>query len=162
MHLNGDDVAALYVRHAPRALRIAYLLSGDHGAAEDLVHDSFVTLCSKRPRLRDPTRFDSYLRKMVLNNYLASRRKPRPVLDESRLDTPEQINHSVEDHDQLERILRSLPPRQRMAVVLRHYVQLTEAEAAEEMRCSIGTVKSLTSRGLTALRQTWVEDANER
>ena len=58
----------------------------------------------------------------------------------------------VDDRDSLRRALRTLPPRQRTAVVLRHYLDLSEAQTAAELDCAVGTVKSLTARGLLALR----------
>ncbi len=70
-------------------------------------------------------------------------------------------DNAVDDADVLRRALLALPPRQRAAVVLRHYEDRSEAETAQVLGCSVGTVKSLSSRGLAALRAAASTEASE-
>src|SRR5213593_5312735 len=67
VRIEGRLLGDLYVRHAPEALRLAYLLTGDRGLAEDLVQDAFVRLAGRMIHLRSPGAFDAYLRKTVVN-----------------------------------------------------------------------------------------------
>lgn len=104
-------------------------------------------------RANDPA---AYASAMLTNVFLAGRRRlwhrevPSGDLpDRARTDTGA---GRADDRDDLRRRLLALPPRQRAAVVLRHYEQLTEADTARALGCSAGTVKSLTSRGLASLR----------
>jgi RNA polymerase sigma factor (sigma-70 family) len=153
----NDALSQLYARIAPSAMGFAYALcSGDRPQAEDLFHDTFLR-CSKRRDLFDDTAaFERYLRRSMVNGLIdlsrreRSRRRwvqrqpqPRSVPDEQA---------AVADRDILVRALRELPPRQRAAVVVRICLDLSEAEAADVLHCSVGNVKSLTSRGLAALR----------
>ena len=62
-----DQLADLYVAHAPEAVRLAFLLTGDAGLAEDLVQDAFARLVGRLRHLRDPTAFGAYLRRTVVN-----------------------------------------------------------------------------------------------
>lgn len=146
----------LYLHHARRAMRLAYLLTGERPAAEDLVHDAFIRVASKTSRLESDAAFAAYLRKTIVNLHtsLMRRRKierayltreaSRPAIDAALPD--------IDVQDDMRRRLLSLPPRQRAALALRYYEDLSESEAAEILRCSPGAVKSLTSRGLRALR----------
>lgn len=104
------------------------------------------------PRVRSETAL-AYTRRTLINLHTESWRRTRreQLTDEP----PEQRAPGHEaggHHVDLVRALREVPPRERQAVVLRHYADLSERAAAETMECSVGTVKSLTSRGLTRLR----------
>lgn len=143
----------LYVRCAMPTRRFAYLMTGDHALAEDLVNDCFVKLCARPWYLAGVEDPDAYLRRMVVNAVRSDIR--RKALDrrhaghspEPRID-PIGV---VDDRDALRGLLATLTKRQRAAVILRYYVGLTEQEAATEMGCSVGTVKALASRGRAAL-----------
>lgn len=95
-----------------------------------------------------------YARRMLVNAFLARRRRRfnRDFVTDTPPDRPQPESDAVADRDVLRRALAGTPPRQRLAVVLRHYEDLSEQRTAELMGCSTGTVKSLTSRGLAALR----------
>src|SRR6266566_9470783 len=67
VHADGSRLGTLYGRHAPGAVRLAYLLTGDPALAEDLVQDAFVKLAGRLAHLRDPEAFDAYLRRTVVN-----------------------------------------------------------------------------------------------
>jgi len=150
-------IGELYLGHADAAVRLAYLLTGDRDVAEDLVQDAFVRLAGRFVHLRDPNAFDAYLRKTVVNlsnSYFRRRRVERNY--EMRLRTsidPVRSGRSVEDREALARALRQLPQRQRAAIVLRFYEDLSEAQTAEIIGCRPGTVKSLVSRALEVLRK---------
>jgi RNA polymerase sigma-70 factor (ECF subfamily) len=149
----------LYVRYADGAVRLAYLLTGDMSLAEDIVQDAFVRLAGRLIHVRDPDAFEAYLRRTVMNlckSHFRRRRVERAYLSRARgaittQDTP-WSDRSVEDRDVLWHALGKLSKRQRVAVVLRFYEDLSEREVADILKCRPGTVKSLVSRGLAMLR----------
>jgi len=149
----GGRLGELYEAHAPEAARLAYLLTGDRALAEDLVHEAFVRLFGRYRDLRHPEAFRSYLRTTVVNlarSHFRHRRVERAYLQrEGRL--PEPAGDAGGREEMWDALLR-LRPRQRAAIVLRFYEDLTEAQAAEVLGCAAGTVKSLVSRGLDQLR----------
>jgi RNA polymerase sigma-70 factor (sigma-E family) len=136
--------------------RTAYLMVGDHQLAQDLVQESLAKTYVAWPRLRDIANVDAYTRRVMATTVISWRRRrsfhERPA---ERLPEPVQADATanVDVHDALWRHLLALPPRQRVAVVLRHYMDLSEAQTAEAMGCSVGAVKSSTSTGLRTLRQ---------
>ena len=150
----------LYRDHAESALRLAYLLTGDRGLAEDLVQEAFVRVAGRFVHLRDPDAFSAYLRRAVVNlanSHFRRRRVERAYLTRATSDAAVRAGAgpagaSVEDRDQLWFALARLPQRQRAAIVLRYYEDLSEARIAELLQCRPGTVKSLLSRGLEAMR----------
>jgi RNA polymerase sigma-70 factor (sigma-E family) len=150
----GGRLGELYARHAPDAVRLAYLLTGDHGLAQDLVHEAFVRLFGRFRDLRDPDAFPAYLRSTVVNltrSHFRRRRVERAYLArEGR--SPDAIEPEVGRRVEMWQVLQALPLRQRAAIVLRYYEDLTEAQTADVLRCPVGTVKSLVSRGLERLR----------
>lgn len=145
---------SLYAAHAPEAARLAYLLTGDKALAEDLVHEAFVRMFGRFRDLRHPEAFRAYLRKTVVNlvrSHFRRRGVERSFLEkEARrpATTVEQPSGREEMWDQL----KQLSHRQRAAIVLRYYEDLTEAQTADVLGCAVGTVKSLVSRGLEQLR----------
>lgn len=153
----NDRWAELYATVAPAALGFAFgLCAGDRGAAEDLFHDAFLRCVKRRGPSADLDGFVRYLRRAMVN---ASIDRSRRDVTRRRWLARQQPNDQVDDsqavfaeRDVLLRALRHLPARQRAAVVSRTFLDLSEAETAEVLGCSIGTVKSLTSRGLAALR----------
>jgi RNA polymerase sigma-70 factor (sigma-E family) len=151
-------IGELYLRHADGAIRLAYLLTGDAALAEDLVQDAFVRVAGRLAHLRDPGAFDAYLRRTVVNlarSHLRRRKLERGYLERVRHEaSPETVatEGSVEDRETLWVAMASLSERQRSAIVLRFYEDLSEAQIADVLRCRPGTVKSLVSRGLEALR----------
>ena len=150
-------LATLYELHAPAATRLAYLLVGDRDLADDLVQEAFVRLAGRFADLRDPGAFDAYLRRTVVNlarMYFRRRRVERAYLDRARSEPS--YAASMPDVDtflRMRQALLQLPVRQRSALVLRFYEDLSEAQIAEILRCRPGTVKSLLSRGVQALRE---------
>jgi RNA polymerase sigma-70 factor (sigma-E family) len=157
---SASGLAELYVRHAPSARSLAFLLTGDRSAAEDMVQEAFVRLTGRYRHLRNAEAFGAYLRRTVVNLHtsgLRRRRLERAWLNrESRRSsdeaTPGSVSEEVAGRQDLWRALQGLPPRQRAAVVLRYYEDLSERETAEILRCSVSAVKSLVTRAFGTLR----------
>ena len=151
-------VAALYQAHAVGLIRLAIVMLGDRGAAEDVVQDAFLGLYRNWDGLDDPGNALTYVRSAVLNrcrNALRQRgqrerrdrQDPGPMASESA----EAVALIGEEHQQVLAGIRALPDRQREALVLRFYLDLSEEETARAMGVSRGTVKSATSRAVAAL-----------
>lgn len=158
--IDTGRLGELYLRHADEAARLAYLLTGDHALAEDLVQEAFIRLAGRLVHLRDPDAFHAYLRRTVVNlanSHFRRRRVERAYLEREQGGAYAQpgpgSDRSVEERDHLWQALGQLPVRQRAAIVLRFYEDLSESSIAELLRCRPGTVKSLLSRGLEALRE---------
>lgn len=158
--IEGGALEELYLRHAPEALRLAFLLTGDRQLAQDLVQDAFVRLAGRLLHVRSPAGFHAYLRTTIVNLVRShARRKAVEARFVQRntstrpLDPPD-----VSERDQLRRALMGLPVRQRTAVVLRFYEDLSVAQTADLMRCRPGSVRSLSARGIRSLRTSLGED----
>lgn len=156
LRAGGDALSVLYSRHAPDAIRLAALLTGDPALAQDLVQDAFARLGGRLVHLRRPEAFEAYLRRTVVN--LARMQFRRRRVERAWLQrqpgpgsTPGP-SPGVEDREVLRQALHRLPSRQRSALVLRFYLDLPEREIADVLRCRPGTVGSLVSRGLARLR----------
>ena len=153
----GDRLSDLYRWYADDAVRLAYLITGDRGLAEDLVQDAFVRLAARVVHLRGSSvPFEPYLRRTVVNlaNSHFRRRKIERRYQERE---SSMLRHTRQDPDipsteAARAALLQLPPRQRTALVLRFYVDLSVAQTAEVMGCRGGTVKALVSQGLDRLR----------
>ncbi|WP_202871922.1 SigE family RNA polymerase sigma factor [Kribbella pratensis] len=136
--------------------RFGYLLTGEWHQAEDLVQSALTKVWFHRNSLRSSAALESYTRTVMVNTSTQWwRRKwrgetPTEQLPEHR--AQEQYG-SIDDRDLLLRALATLPRRTRAALVLRYFEDLPEAEIAQIMGCSVGTVKSSVSRGLARLRE---------
>ena len=135
-------------------VRFAYTLTGDLGHAEDLVQTALLAVYRRSRRMRpdDPER---YVRRAVVNANLSRFRRRR--VRESLVDTPPDRPAPAdavpgEQADALTRLLTGLSPRQRTVLALRYGADLPEAEVADLLGVSVGTVKTLASRGLARLR----------
>jgi RNA polymerase sigma-70 factor (sigma-E family) len=152
-----EAVTQLYSAQYRSLVRLAALLLRDVGAAEEVVQDSFVAMHGSWRRLRDPDRALAYLRQSVVNR---SRSALRHRTVEQRHAPAPMPDHASAEHGALEsleraeviRALHRLPRRQREVLVLRYYVDLSEADIAEAIGISRGAVKSHASRGMAALR----------
>ncbi|MCM3887331.1 SigE family RNA polymerase sigma factor [Frankia sp. R82] len=150
-----DDEFTRFVRDRGKALaHTAFLLTGDASRAEDLVQSALLAVWLRRRKVQ-PDGWEGYARRTMVNTSTSWWRRrsswERPVA--VLVDRPAPGGTSaVDERDRLLSALRQLGARQRVAVVLRHYEDLSEAETARLMGCSLGTVKSLTSRGLGRLR----------
>jgi RNA polymerase sigma-70 factor (sigma-E family) len=155
----GDDanagVTALYQAHAVGLIRLAIVMLGDRAAAEDAVQDAFLGLYRHWDRLDDRANALSYVRSAVLNRCRnALRQRGRAVRPDAAAVPGESAEALVlvgEEHQRVLTAIRALPARQREALVLRFYLDMSEEETARSMGISRGTVKSATSRAVAAL-----------
>ncbi|MEY9965520.1 RNA polymerase sigma-70 factor (sigma-E family) [Streptacidiphilus sp. MAP12-16] len=138
-----------------RLVRTAYLLTGDHHEAEDLVQATLAKVFPGWSRIRRLDSPDGYVHRALVNNNL-SRYRRRRVLHLLTPLLPERAQQSedgqVEQRSLLLQALAALPPRQRAVVVLRYWEDLSEQQVADVLGCSPGNVKSQASRGLQKLR----------
>jgi len=150
-------VTALYGTHYRPLVRLAALLVRDVATAEEVVQDSFVAMHASWRRLRDTDKALSYLRQSVVNKSRSVLRH-RVVVDRNAPKPPplapsaEQGAISELERSAVVSALRRLPARQREALVLRYYADLSEAQIACTMGISRGAVKSHTARGMSSLR----------
>src|SRR5215469_4743329 len=150
-------IAELYGAHYRALVRLAMLLLHDIASAEEVVQDSFVALHAGLHRLRDSEKALSYLRQSVVNRsrsvlrhrVVVDRNAPKAAPD---MPSAEQGALSLLERTAVIAALRTLPPRQREALVLKFYADLSEAQIATAMGISRGAVKSHTARGVAALR----------
>lgn len=155
-----DHIEALFVRHYAPMCRLAYVILGDAAVAEEIVMEALLKTFSGWLRIRDPDRADVYLRRSVVNlcrsrirrkyvearaNAAAHGRDLRrvPAWDAERHETSRLVLDAV----------RALPLRQRACVVLRYYEDLPEAEIADVLGCSVGTVKSQLAKARAKLER---------
>jgi RNA polymerase sigma-70 factor (sigma-E family) len=147
----------LYLRHAPAATRLAYFLTGDRELAQDLVQDAFVKVAGRFQYLRVPDAFDAYLRRTIVNLFTSHLRRMRLERQELRRQRSargrEHRDSDLTERDALWTALQDLPPRQRAAIVLRYYEDLSERETAAILGCSVGAATQLIARGIPALRE---------
>ena len=143
---------------SPALLRTAYLLTGHRGDAEDLLQTALAKTYLAWDRIRDREALDGYVRRVMVNTQTSRWRRRRiEEYPTDALPEPRAERDATDDlalHDALWTALAALPKRQRAMVVLRYYEDLTEAETAEALGVSVGTVKSTTSRALQKLRDT--------
>ena len=149
-----DLLEAVFAEHYGGFCRLATLILGDAAAAEEVVQEAFLRTFSSWWRLRQPERARWYVRSAVVN--LCRSRIRRRGSEEagnraSWLDPAEPANEGVDEAMVVLEAVRGLPRRQRETVVLFYYEDLTEAEVAATLGCSIGTVKSQLSRARAAL-----------
>ena len=153
----------LYVEQRWTLVRLASLLLHDQAEAEEAVQDAFVKTHVAWRRLRDPDKATAYLRSAVLNaarSRLRHRRvveradvAPGPGRSEQSVPSPEHAALTGEDRRRMVAALRTLPGRQAECLVLRYYLDLTEAETAITLGISSGSVKTHVHRGLATLAQ---------
>jgi RNA polymerase sigma-70 factor (sigma-E family) len=151
-------VTAMYSTHYRSLVRLAALLVGDAATAEEIVQDSFIAMYGAwRRRLQDNEKALSYLRQSVVNRsrsvlrhrVVVDKNAPKPAPD---LSSAEQGALTSPERSAVVSALRSLPPRQREALVLRYHGDLSEAQIASAMGISRGAVKSHTARAIASLR----------
>jgi len=151
-----DAVSALFSAHHARLVGLARLLVDDLGTAEDVVQDAFTSLYRRWPWIRDHAAALSYLQASVANgarSALRRRRTVRLVRVERPPDVPS-AEASAVAHDEHRRIISALgllPLRQRQVLVLRYYLDQSEAEIAATLSISKGSVKQHASRAIAAL-----------
>ena len=140
-----------------RLLRTAYLLTGDHGAAEDLVQTALMRTYRHWHRIEAYEAPEAYVRRVMVNANISTWRRRKAVVHV--MAEPPEPPAGSDDHqdayalrDELWRAVCAMSPRMRTAFVLRYFEDLTETEVASVMGCAVGTVKSQIARGLARLR----------
>lgn len=152
-----DHLTETYRAHYRSLLGLAALLLDDTASCEDVVQEAFIRVHSARKRVRDPEKTLAYLRQTVVNLSRSALR--RRILGLKLLSKPMPDMASAEEgaYDQLERdslikAMKGLQRRQREVLVLRYFADMTEAQVAETLGISLGSVKAYGSRGIAALR----------
>jgi RNA polymerase sigma-70 factor (sigma-E family) len=153
-----QEFAELFRASWARLYRLALAVSGDPATAEDDLQNAFAKVYAHWGRVRRAEHPDAYVRRMVLNEVLGGRRQgfrkresPRSAIETAQsVASPER---GVVERDAVWAAVCALPPRQRAVVVLRYYEDLSEAEIADAMGCSRGTVKSQAAAAIAALRR---------
>ncbi|WP_310738221.1 MULTISPECIES: SigE family RNA polymerase sigma factor [unclassified Microbispora] len=134
-------------------LRVANQLTGNPSDAEDLLQTALTRTYLAWDRIRDRSSLDGYVRRAMVNINISwwRRRRLEEYPSESLPDVPAQQD-ARHRYEELEQALDRLPTRQRTAIVLRYYEDMTEPEIARTLGISVGTVKSSVSRGMAKLR----------
>jgi RNA polymerase sigma-70 factor (sigma-E family) len=154
-----EALTHLYAAHWRSLVRLSALLLRDTSVAEEVVQDSFVAMHAAWRRLSDPDRALAYLRASVVNRSrsalrhrsVVARNAPRPAPDAASAEHGAMV---AIEHAAVMDALRLLPQRQREVLVLRYYLDLSEAQIADTIGISRGAVKSHASRGMATLRTT--------
>ncbi|NDU71797.1 SigE family RNA polymerase sigma factor [Actinomadura sp. DSM 109109] len=151
-----DEFRAYVLERGPALLRAAMRLTSDRAEAEDLLQAALAKTYLAWDRIEDRSALDGYVRRAMANIQISWwRRRKLEVYPTDRLPERPVEDHTdrSEMHDALGRALDRLPERQRMAVVLRYYEDMSEREIAEALGISVGTVKSTVSRAMSRLRE---------
>lgn len=148
---SSQGLRRAFEAHYLTLLKAGVLLTGSRETAEDLVQETFLRAAPQVGSI-EPTEQLPYLRTIELNLFRNILRRRRLEKRWHRLEPPRN-DAAFEDADEVWRAVLELPARQRACLVLRYYEDLTERETAEALRCSVGTVKSQTSRALEHLRK---------
>lgn len=156
------ELSALHDQQYRALVRLASLLVDDHGLCEEIVQDAFVEVWRRRDAVRDPDRLPAYLRSAVLNRARSHLRRAevrRRDRAQPQRSAPSAETGAVasEEARQVIAALRRLPERQREVLVLRYYLDLTEAEIAATLGISAGSVKTHAHRGVRALARSLEE-----
>jgi len=155
------EFEAYMAARQPGLLRTAYLLTGDQHTAEDLVQTALAKLYLSWEKVQRRDTLDAYVRRILVNEHNSLWRRPwkrREVTTDTLPDhrsATDHAEHGEVGHDQraaLWDFVQTLPRKQRAVIVLRYYEDLSEAETAEILGISVGTVKSQASRALAGMR----------
>jgi len=157
-----DAFAVLVDVFVARLDAAARLILRDHELARDAVQDGFIKAWRGLPTLRDPDRFEAWLRSLVARSCIDQlrRRGRRPIeVELTPIDGPSigDTSASFADRELLDEILRRLPPDWRAVVVLRYYFDLTLPEIAQALRIPVGTAKSRLHRSIALMREAMPE-----
>jgi len=151
------EFAEYMAARQPSLLRTAYLLTGDRHAAEDLVQTALAKLYLSWDKVHRRDLLDGYVRRILVNenNSLWRRAWKRNEVVTDEVPDRDVVAH---EHDYGEKsalwdFVQTLPKKQRAVIVLRYYEELSEAETAELLGISVGTVKSQASRALASMRE---------
>ncbi len=151
------DFATFVAASSRRLLRSAYLITGDLAEAEDLLQTALERTYRRWPSIRQKDVPEAYVRKIVVTTAIDAGRRRKfssAPLDEDELPgLPDQAMESLPGRAALLASMRTLPAGQRAVLVLRYFDDLTEAETARALGCTVGTVKSQHARAMARLRE---------
>jgi RNA polymerase sigma-70 factor (sigma-E family) len=151
-----EGFRAFVTARSPALLRSAWFLTGDEAAAEDLVQTALMKTWTKWPRIVRQDAPEAYVRRVMVSTYLTGRRRrwhrERPTAIVPDIAEPTDAYAAVDLRTSMFSALSALPARRRAVVILRYFDDLTEAQTADIMGCSVGTVKSQTAKAFAALR----------
>ena len=149
------EFSAFVQRRWPQLVRLGFVLTGDAGLAEDLAQTALARVYASWSRICRSGDPDAYVRRVMVNAN-RSRFRKRRVAEQLTGTVPEPVPQEptggCDDRVTLMAALLNLPPRQRSVVVLRFWLDMTETQVAETLGCSVGNVKSQSSRALATLR----------
>jgi RNA polymerase sigma-70 factor (sigma-E family) len=159
----AELVSGLFSAHHRRLVGLAALLVDDRETAEDVVQEAFAGVYRRWRLLRDPEAALAYLNRAVVNGARDQLRRRRTVrarlaVVSGGVEALASAEHSAVERDEFRRLwdaVTRLPLRQRQVLVLRFYLDQSEAEIASTLGISTGSVKTHASRGLTALARSW-------
>ena len=154
----STTLASLHREHYRSLVKLASILVDDPGVCEEIVQDAFVAVFRSGDRVRDDAKLPAYVRSAVLNGARSHLRKRQVrsrlrVVDSGAVASAEKSALVADDQRAVLSALRALPDRQRDVLVLRFYLDLSEAEIAETLGIAPGTVKTHVRRGLDALTE---------
>jgi RNA polymerase sigma-70 factor (sigma-E family) len=154
---DDEDFSSFVAASSRRLLRSAYLITGDISRAEDLLQTVLERAYRRWPSIRRTDIPEAYVRRMLVNAAIDGSRRRRLVtapLDADLLPgRPDPAVESLPGRTALLDSVRVLPPGQRAVLVLRYFDDLTEADTARALGCSVGNVKSQHARALARLRE---------
>lgn len=160
------DPAAFVAAIHPRLVGALSLRTGSRAVAEELAQDTLVRVWERWPTVQAAASPEAWAFRVALNlstsrfRRLAAERRARGRLEARRVEHPT-VDTSGPEREQVRAAVAALPDRQRTAIILRYFSDLSVAETALAMRCAEGTVKSLTSKAVDALRATLGVDLEE-
>jgi RNA polymerase sigma-70 factor (sigma-E family) len=158
-----DEFAEFFAAWFTPARRIAYALCGNWNEAEEIAQTAFVRMYAHWSRVR-PETAEAYLRTVVTRTFLDTRRRGR-AKEQAVAEVPDSpvasVETQIDERHALFAALHKVPEGQRAVLVLRFVQDMSIEQVAEALRCSAGTVKSQTSRGLVALRIAYFEVAGQ-
>ncbi len=160
----ADEFADFFAAWFTPARRIAYALCGNWNEAEEIAQTAFVRMYAHWGRVR-PETAEAYLRTVVTRSFLDTRRRGR-AKEQAVAEVPDSpiasVETQIDERHALFAALHKVPEGQRAVLVLRFVQDMSIEQVAEALRCSQGTVKSQTSRGLAALRVAYQDVAGQQ
>lgn len=151
---DAEGFCAFVTARQAALLRSAWLVTGDENEAQDLLQEALTRVWVHWHRVSRDGNPEMYVRKVMVNAQISWWRQRRSA-ESTPVEAPNTASlfEAVEQRPRILQALRSLPPRQRAVVVLRYYDDLSEADTAAILDCSVGTVKSQCHKALSKLRQ---------
>lgn len=148
--VNEDSAEDFLTHNAGWLIRVAYLLTGDKAAAEDLAQDTLLKVYENWPKVAQSRHSKAYAKRVLVNLFLSGQRRPLVAVPRAAVDR-EAFEDQVTGHLDILAALGTLSSRQRAAITLRFYEDMTDREIAQSLGCSRATVRSLVFRGLRRL-----------